>query len=383
MNRIRTVLRHQITKIIVYVIVIWLVGALIVYLCERNEVDPDTGRKEFDSFFKACWNVVVYITSGFDTATPTTTPGRFSAVLILILSVGIIGVFTGTVASVLIEHNTYRNKIAPKSARVKLKEHIILCGWNDRADRIIRELRQDVLKGVLNHGKKWKDIVIISDVEEITVPDSKLYPQVWLLTGEPTGNEVLDVADIQDADTAIILADYEEGSRADSKTLLTALAIKTKNPEVYTCAELVEPKNQQHFRGTRVDELVVISEVSEKLLAQSAINHGITDFYEHLLKFSADTNEVYRLALEEEYTGTEFIDLFKRFAQQGVILIGVVRRIPQRDKDGSIIKNSKGEILYQEEILVNPSKDYQFLWNDEEKDSVLVIATRKPQLSGR
>jgi voltage-gated potassium channel len=217
-------------------------------------------------------------------------------------------------------------------------------------------------------------------VEEITVPDSKLYPQVWLLTGEATDNEVLEVADIQDADTAIILADYEEGSAADSKTLLVALAMKTKNPEVYTCAELVEPRNQQHFRGTRVDELVVINEVSEKLLAQSAMNHGITDFYEHLLKFSADTNEVYRLPLEDEFAGMQFIDLFKRFAQQGVILIGVVRQIPQRDKDDGTVRNSKGKILYQEEILVNPRKDYQFQWSDEGKDSVLVIATKKPQL---
>ncbi len=380
MNRIRTILRHQITKIIVYVIVIWLVGASIVYLCEKDKIDPDTEKKEFDSFFKACWNVVVYITSGFDAATPTTTTGRISAVFILILSVGIIGIFTGTVASMLVERDTYRNKIPPKSASMNLKEHLILCGWNERADRIIRELRQDVLKGVLNQGKKWKDIVIISEVDEITVPDSKLYPQVWLVTGEPTDNEVLDVADIQDADTAIILADYEEGSAADSKTLLIALAIKTKNPEVYTCAELVDPKNQQHFRGTRVDELVVINEVSEKLLAQSALNHGITDFYEHLLKFSEDTNEVYRLPLAEEYAGMEFIDLFKRFAQQNVILIGLVKQIPHQDEDGNTIRNSKDKILYQEEIMVNPSKDYQFQWDDEEKDSVLVIAAEKPQL---
>jgi len=233
---------------------------------------------------------------------------------------------------------------------------------------------------VLNQGKGWKDIVIISEVDEITVPDSKLYPQVWLLTGEPTDDEALDVADIQEADTAIILADYEEGSAADSKTLLIALAIKTKNPEVYTCAELVEPKNRQHFRGTRVDELVVISTVGEKLLAQAAINHGITEFYEHLLKFSADTNEIYRLPLEEDYAGMEFIHLFKQFAQQSAILIGVVKQIPQRDKDGNIIKNSKGKVLYQEEILVNPSKDYQFQWDDEERDSVLVIAAEKPQL---
>ena len=129
-----------------------------------------------------------------------------------------------------------------------------------------------------------------------------------------------------------------------------------------------------------MDELVVINEVTEKLLAQSAISHGITDFYEHLLKFSADTNEVYRLLLAEEYAGMKFIDLFKQFAQQRVILIGVVRQIPQRDKDGGTVRNSKGNILYQEEILVNPRKDYQFQWSDEEKDSVLVIATKKPQL---
>ncbi len=365
---------------ILYVIAIWLVGSLVIYLCERGEVDPDTGEKEFDSFFKACWNVVVYITSGFDTATPTTTLGRSSAIIILISSVGIVGIFTGTVASLLIEHNTYRNKIPPKPARGELKEHIILCGWNDRADRIIRELRQDVLKGVMSQGKRWKDIVIISEVEEITVPDSKLYPQVWLVTGEPTDDEALNVADIQDADTAIILADYEEGSAADSRTLLIALAIKTKNPRVYICTELVDTKNRQHFHGTRVDELVVVSEVSEKLLAQSAMNHGITDFYEHLLKFTADTNEVYRLPLEHRYAGMEFIDLFRRFAQQDVILMGVIRQIPKQDQNANATRGAANEVLYEEEILINPARDYQFQWSDKGKDSVLVIAAEEPQL---
>ena len=70
MNRIRTILEHQITKIIVYVVIIWFVGSFIVYWCEKGKIDPETGKAEFDSFFKTCWNVVVYITSGFDVATP-------------------------------------------------------------------------------------------------------------------------------------------------------------------------------------------------------------------------------------------------------------------------------------------------------------------------
>ena len=380
MKRIKAFFRHQITRVILYIVAIWLLGSLIVFVCERNEVDPDTQSGEFDSFPKACWNVVIYIISGFDSATPITTLGRSSAILILILSVGIVGIFTGTVASILVERNTYRNKIPPKSARMKLKEHIILCGWNDRADRIIRELRQNVLKDVLSQGRGWKDIVIISETEEITVPDPKLYPQVWFLTGDPTDDEVLNVANVKDADTAIILADYEEGKAADFRTLLIALAIKTKNPQIYTCTELVDIGNRQHFRGGRVDELVVVSEVSEKLMAQSAMNHGITDFYEHLLKFTKYTNEVYRLPLGERYAGTKSIDLFRQLAKQSAILIGVVRHIPEQIQDGNAIGNTRDMIHYKEETMVNPGKDYEFQWDDEGKDFVLVIAAERPQL---
>ena len=70
------------------------------------------------------------------------------------------------------------------------------------------------------------------------------------LRGDFTREDVLARANILQARSAILLADtsgQHSLEKADERTILGTLAIKSLAPEVKTCAELLNPENRQHL----------------------------------------------------------------------------------------------------------------------------------------
>lgn len=88
--------RHQIARIVVAVVLAWLVGATALYFAERR-VNP-----EFATWTDTLWNVWVLLFSGLDQP-PKTVVGRLVTMVILVLGVGAAGLFTASVASLLVE----------------------------------------------------------------------------------------------------------------------------------------------------------------------------------------------------------------------------------------------------------------------------------------
>src|SRR4051812_12291418 len=87
--------RNQAFRIVAAISVAWVVGSVGIPLAEQgNNVDFDTWS---ESFFK----VWVMLFSGLDNP-PKTFLGRFFAMVLLSTGVGLAGLFTGTVASVLV-----------------------------------------------------------------------------------------------------------------------------------------------------------------------------------------------------------------------------------------------------------------------------------------
>jgi voltage-gated potassium channel len=74
-------------------LVIVLLGAVGVYLVERGQNPAIRGFGD-----ALWWAMVTATTVGYGDVSPTTTEGRFIAVLLMLVGIGVIGVFTATVA---------------------------------------------------------------------------------------------------------------------------------------------------------------------------------------------------------------------------------------------------------------------------------------------
>ena len=348
--------RHQLLRLFIIIALIWIAGASGLWVAERRANPEYFGRLP-----EAYWSIAVYLFSGLDRGEPVTVTGKVLVTSILILSLGIVGIFAGTIASIFVEQRMGRRRFMPK---YKLSEHITICNWNEKGEQVIMQLHAAIVKD-------RRPVVIISEhMDEIDFQEKEEFvhfEDVYMIKGDPTNETVLRKANIQDAFSAIILADPHQGKLSDAKSILACMAISDvcresgqKKPNIVV--EAADPRNVAHFRRAGADEIVSSGEFGLKLLAQAALSHGLSRVYDNLLTVSAETNEVYLKPVPQEFIGKTFGQLAevmarKRDSQNPAILVGV--------KTGG-------------KILVNPKKkDFEtFSTNDE----IVVISFKDPSL---
>ncbi len=241
---------------------------------------------------------------------PKSSGGMATAVLAALLSVILVAALIAEIASVFIASTFYKKQ---GTDQVTLRDHILVCHDAPSLPDVIRELtsKQQAVP---------RDVAIISEEH----PGVPLTDQVQWVKGDPTHEEILQRARIDDAKAAIILSgDMSDPVMSDSENLLTALAIESRNPDVYTCVELLDEKKRKHFRHADVDEVICVGELSKRLSVQSVLNPGLSRMICDLLSFD-HTEEIYRVLLPTPCIGMDFgeaLDWF--FQERGAILLAI------------------------------------------------------------
>ena len=314
---IASLLSNNLVRVFLIIIFTWFLGSVLLWVFE-HEQNPD----DFSSIGEAFWNMAVYLFSGLDKGAPRTAAGRILATIILVSSLGVVGFFTASIASMIIAEKLKGRFKMPSN----LKDHIVICGWNDRLPNIIREIHNPV------HKTRRKVVIVAENADEITLPekhDDDLFADVHLVKGSPSDDLVLEKTSVISCYSCLILADQTDIKYADGKSILTAIAVKNISRSVYVVAEVTDASNIPHFKKTGVDEIISSSHLGIQLMSQSAITHGITRVYNDLLTFSDDTNELYLVDLPHRYIGIPFSDLMKELSsardEKPIVPLGIKR----------------------------------------------------------
>jgi voltage-gated potassium channel len=287
------------------------------------------GNPSYATYRQTLLSILVLLLSGFDVQDPpSSTLGWISAITVLCLGIAFVALLTGDVASWMVKH-ALGGRIM---LRVKLTDHIVICGWTDAARNIINQLLSEDINNI-------RHIVIVDDkITDNPVDD----PFVYFVRGDPSQTEVLERAAMGNAETAIVITDssLNNPSLQDSKTALITLAIESLNPDVYTCVELMSPQNKEHLLRANADEIICVSEMSYSLLVQAAVNHGLSRFFTSCVTFDVGS-EIYKVPIAERMVGRTFREMLVELGQDenGVILIGVER---QRDGEPVVHANPQG-----------------------------------------
>jgi voltage-gated potassium channel len=313
--------RYQVGRVIEGVIVTWLVGAFVLYVAERGATSG------FSSFIESLWSVWALLFSGLDDAyTPHTTIGRAMAMVLLVAGVGLAGLFTASVASLLVERYLRRRDVS----HFEMDDHLVLCNWAPRGLEWIREVHSKIIT-------EPRPIVIIHDnPDEIDLPDKQDEPafnDVYIVKGDPTNEVILNRATVSKAYSVVVLADPREGKHADGKSVLICIAVRQiskgeHQPNIV--AECHNASNRFHLLKAGADEVVSSDALGLRLLARSALFHGMSQFYWELLTVRRNANEVYLVPAPEELIGrifTEVSELFLRHREdrRACLLIGIQR----------------------------------------------------------
>ncbi len=311
--------RFQVGGVIVGVAVIWVVGALVLHVVERET------NAAFSTIGESLWRVWILIFSG-EVETPKSLIGRIAAMVLLVAGVGVAGLFTASVASLLVERYLRRSDVS----HFEMDDHLVLCNWAPRALEWIREVHSKIIT-------EPRPIVVIHDnPDEIDLPDKQDEPafnDVYIVKGDPTNEVILHRAKIAHAHSIVILSDAREGKHADGKSILTCIAIRQicrgdQQPSIIV--ECHNSNNRFHLLKAGASEIVSSDSLGIRLLARSALFHGMTQFYQELLTVRRDANEVFLLPAPESLVGRDFAELSEMFMKhrndrRSCLLIGIQR----------------------------------------------------------
>ena len=320
LERVASWNRNQIVRVAVAVVLTWLFGALALFLAERHQAES-----QFKTWDDALWGVWVLLFSGLDTE-PKTFAGKAVASILLVLGVGLAGLFTASVASLLIEQYLRRRDVST----FEMDHHLVLCNWSSRGLEWIREVHNKTI------AEKRPVVIIHDDTDEIELPDKAdeaAFSDVYIVKGDPTSETILRRAKVPRAHSVVILADDREGKHADGKSILTCIAIRSickgeDQPNV--AAECKNPNNRHHLKKAGADEIISSDELGLRLLARTALFHGMTRVYQELLTVGRDANEMFLLDIPEDLAGKDFLELQGLFARyrgdrRSCLLIGIQR----------------------------------------------------------
>jgi voltage-gated potassium channel len=311
--------RYQVARIVGAVATAWLIGATALYFAERRV------NSDFATWDESLWSVWVLLFSGLHEP-PKTTMGRLVTMAMLVLGVGAAGLFTASVASLLVERYLRRREVSS----FEMEDHLVLCNWSPRGVAWIHEV----------HAKSIQDkrpVVIIHDAaDEIELPtkdEDVAFKDVYIVKGDPTNEVVLRRANVPTAHSVVILSDGREGKHADGKSVLTCITVRSicrgaHQPNI--SVECHSPSNRNHLLKAGADEIISSDELGLRLLARSALFHGMTRVYQELLTVGRDANEMYLLPAPEGLVGKNFVELTGMFARhrddrKSCLLIGIQR----------------------------------------------------------
>ena len=274
--------RHQIPKILTAVVVIWIVSGTALHFAEGGTTPA------YETWRESLWNVWVTLFSGLGEA-PKTVGGRLIVSGVLVVGVALAGLFTASVASILIERSLRSREVT----NLEMSDHLVLCNWSPRALDWIREVHS----GIVNDTRP---VVIIHDTpDEIDLPDKQddaAFNDVYIVKGDPANEVILRRAKVAQAHSVVILSDDRQGEHADGKTIVCCIAVKsvcTQERQPNIVAECQDPKYRPHMRKSGADEIISAADFGLRLMARASLFHGMTRVYQELLSVRRDANEMY------------------------------------------------------------------------------------------
>lgn len=284
---------------------------------------------EGKTFLESLYFVIVTVTTvGYGDVVPATEPGKLLSILLIIFGAGAVLSIIPIVFSYLVEKDI-RAALGFETIP-KLKEHIIICRYNDLADQALEEIKAHKIP-----------YIIIENDEDVTGKLRGL--KMPYVNGDPSEEWVLKKAMIEDA-TSIILA-----SRNDSENTFIAIAARQLNPKIKIIARVDSSETVPIYKNVDVDVIINPQEVALKTLVKNALAPYATDFFDEISLFNNVNMGQFQLSKESLISG-------KRISDTNL-----------RVKTGASIV----AILEGDELHPNPSADTVI----QENDVLLVLGT--------
>ena len=224
------------------------------YISESGE--PDS---EFNNFKDSIWYSIQVI--GFGDNTPITIAGKVFAGLLLLINMAVFGFFVSIILNKI--QNIMDAVTSGKIGKIKLENHIVLCGYTKSSQNVIEDLLKD--KSNINN------IVLISQKKIEDDLNGVIY-----VNADFTELKSLTDVNIDKAKFAIVFAESKEHDSSrdiDLRTVITIYHIETINPEVHTIAEINDEENAEIIKDKIQGDEILYKEKIDSRIILNCIKH--------------------------------------------------------------------------------------------------------------
>ena len=192
------------------------------------------------------WAITTASTVGYGDVTPSTPAGRVIAAGLMLTAVPVLGLVFANAASYASEVRMRR--LLGMGARHRMKEHILVLGWNPRARVAVREL--------LTEGE---EVVLVADEPSLPLDDDHLA----FLRADPGDEESLSRAAPQRAKGALICLDD------DGQSLVATIALRHLAPNLTIASMAQSERTRSAMRDLGVPATVPVDALVGHALAKS------------------------------------------------------------------------------------------------------------------
>ena len=263
------------------------------------------------------YSLVTMSTVGYGDFFPKTALGRFAVGMpLMFVGIGILGYVLSAVSSALVFSQSQKQK---GMGDVNLQGHIVIINVPSiaKVEQVIRELRRDPAIG----GDT--EVVLIS--EDLTELPQVFYGHdVHFVKGNPTRDETLVRASIDDAAYVVILCKDPKDSASDNLNLAITLAIESRAGKVVSAVECIDPGMEELLRKAHCDRIVCLSKFESRFISHELLNPGAQSLIEDLL-CSAGGQQLYITDIGTTNAINSYGDLSKACHGSRHVLIGIRR----------------------------------------------------------
>jgi voltage-gated potassium channel len=263
------------------------------------------------------YSLVTMTTVGYGDIFPKTPLGRFAVgVPLMFVGIGILGYILTTVSSALVFSQGQKRR---GMGTTNLTGHIVIINVPGiaKVEQVIRELRRDP-----SIGGDTEVVIVAEDLDEL--PAVFQGHDVHFIKGNPTRDETLSRASIDQAAYVVILCRAPQDPASDNLNLAIALAIESRASQVVSAVECIDPGMEGLLRKAKCDRIVCLSKFESRFISHELLNPGAQSLIEDLI-CSADGQQLYITDLTSGPQLHTYADLRAWCQRSAHILIGIRR----------------------------------------------------------
>lgn len=288
-------------RILVIALLVFLTFGISIHLLE-----PDTFPSVFDGIW---WAIITASTVGYGDYVPHSLFGRITAVILILLGVGFVSSYFGTLAAAAV---TKQDAFLEGKVAFKGQGHIIIIGWNERSRELITKLANSPYS---------KMIVLIDETLESNPIHSRY---VHFIQGKAHVDETILKSDIEKAEKVLITADRgNDELQADMNSILTLLTIKGLCPYVKCIVEILTAEQVVNAFRAGADEVIQSNKLTSVFMINSLHSNGdglLSDFVHHLQESRLSAS-----AIAKNDIGKTFMEAGNQFLRNSTVLLGIKR----------------------------------------------------------